>query len=151
MFRTCCHGLFIFRYILYGFIGTQWFALGAIFGFLIFNLGIIGNKGGSFWEIMAQTFWGFSLLLLWLLDHKIKLWPQTCYCFMACCNSTSWLFRFNYKKIERVSPFDADRDHLHHRFMDAGYTQKTLIVIIFVASVVSLFGIIIEKFVPVYF
>ena len=49
-----CSGLtamvFLYLGIFYnGFIGTQLiFALGAIFGFLIFNLGIIGKKDGSF-------------------------------------------------------------------------------------------------------
>ena len=56
------------------------------------------------------------------------------------------------KRLNRgVGPFDADRDHLHHRFMDAGYSaKKTLLIIISIASLVSLFGVIIEKFVPEY-
>ena len=56
------------------------------------------------------------------------------------------------KRLNRgVGPFDADRDHLHHRFMDAGYSAKnTLIIILTIASVVSIFGVIIQKFVPEY-
>ena len=58
------------------------------------------------------------------------------------------------KRLNRgVGPFDADRDHLHHRFMDAGYSaKKTLLIIVFIASVVSLFGIMVEKICPrIYF
>ena len=65
-----CSGLaamvFLFLGIFYnGFIGTQLiFALGAIFGFLIFNLGIIGNKRWVFLGDNGSNLLGFSLLLL---------------------------------------------------------------------------------------
>ena len=52
------------------------------------------------------------------------------------------------KRLKRgVGPFDPDRDHLHHRFMDAGYSQKETLIIILIASVLfAFFGVFLQEF-----
>ena len=57
--------IFIFLGIFYsGFIGTQLiFALGAIFGFLVFNLGVIGRKRWVFLGDHGSNLLGFLTAL----------------------------------------------------------------------------------------
>ena len=154
-----CSGLsamvFVFLGIFYnGFIGTQLiFALGAIFGFLIFNLGIIGKKRWIFLGDSGSNLLGFLVafaLIAGSQDPSFGLKPVTALWLVAI--PLLDCLGLIIKRLNRgVGPFDADRDHLHHRFMDAGYSaKKTLLIMISIASVVSLFGVIIEKFVPEY-
>ena len=44
------------------------------------------------------------------------------------------------------APFNADRDHLHHRLMAAGYSSKnTMLIIILIALITALLGYIIQN------
>ena len=137
-----------------GFIGTQLiFALGAIFGFLIFNLGIIGQKRWVFLGDHGSNLLGFLVafaLIAASQDSGFNMKPVTALWLVAI--PLLDCLGLIIKRLHRgVGPFVADRDHLHHRFMDAGYSsKKTLIIILTMASVVSFFGIILQKFMPEY-
>lgn len=149
-----CSGLvfivFLFLGIFYnGFTGTQMvFALGAISGFLIFNLGIIGKKRWVFLGDSGSNLLGFLVafaLIAASQDPVFNFKPVT----------ALWLIAIPlldcigliFKRIARgAGPFDADRDHLHHRLMDiAGFSsKKTLIVILIIAAISGLIGIILQ-------
>ena len=123
MFRNNSNYIYIFRYFYSGFIGTQLiFALGAIFGFLVFNLGVI-RKRWVFWEIMAQICLGFYCFCInWSISRCIfDFRPTTLwFVFIPLLDCLGLII----KRLKRCRSFDPDRDHLHHRFMDAGYSQK---------------------------
>ena len=153
LFRAFIYGLLIFLGIFYnGFIGTHLiFAVGAIFGFLIFNLGIIGKKRWVFLGDHGSNLLGFLVAIALIAgSQESKLWPKTGYCFMACCN-TAFLIVLGLiiKRLNRgVGPFDADRDHFITGLWIEDIAQKIrLLIIISIASIVSLFGVIIEKYV----
>jgi UDP-N-acetylmuramyl pentapeptide phosphotransferase/UDP-N-acetylglucosamine-1-phosphate transferase len=38
---------------------------------------------------------------------------------------------FIYRAVRGVSPFSADRNHLHHRLIDIGFTQKKTVIILY--------------------
>ena len=114
---------------------------------------LLGKKDGSFLGDNGSNLLGFLVafaLIAGSQDPSFGLKPVTALWLVAI--PLLDCLGLIIKRLNRgVGPFDADRDHLHHRFMDAGYSsKKTLIIIIFIASVVSLFGVIIEKFVPEY-
>ena len=47
------------------------------------------------------------------------------------------------RPIRGVGPFTAGRDHLHHRFLDSGYTHEQTVISLYVASIVAgTFGLI---------
>ena len=127
-----CSGLsamvFVFLGIFYnGFVGTQLiFALGAISGFLIFNLGIIGQKRWIFLGDNGSNLLGFLVAFALIggsQDPNFDLKPVTALWLVAI--PLLDCLGLIIKRLNRgVGPFDADRDHLHHRFMDAGYSAK---------------------------
>ena len=43
---------------------------------------------------------------------------------------------FIYRAVRGVSPFSADRNHLHHRLIDIGLTQKKTVIILYVVNIV---------------
>jgi UDP-GlcNAc:undecaprenyl-phosphate GlcNAc-1-phosphate transferase len=42
---------------------------------------------------------------------------------------------FIYRAVHGVSPFEADRNHLHHRFIDIGLTHKKTAIIIYLVNI----------------
>ena len=154
-----CSGLallvFIFLGIFYnGFLGTQLiFALGAISGFLIFNLGFIGKKRWVFLGDHGSNLLGFLVayaLIAGSQDDFFNLKPVTALWLVAIplLDCIGLIAKRLYKN---SAPFAADRDHLHHRFMDAGYSSKhTLIIILISAAIVSLIGILLQIYVAEY-
>ena len=131
-----------------GFIYTQLvFAVGAIAGFLIFNLGIIGKKRWVFLGdhgsnllgfLTAMAMIGASQELVFDFSPVTALWIIAVP-FLDCIGLI--LKRF----MRGVGPFTADRDHLHHKLMDRGYSAKTTLVIILSLSIFASFlGIALE-------
>jgi UDP-GlcNAc:undecaprenyl-phosphate GlcNAc-1-phosphate transferase len=148
-----CSGLalvsMIFMGIFYnGFIGTHLiFAVGAIAGFLIFNLGIIGKKRWVFLGdhgsnllgfLTAMTMIGASQELRYDFSPITALW-LIAVPFLDCIGLI-------LKRLLRgVGPFTADRDHLHHKLMDRGYSaKKTLIIILCLSIFASFLGVVIQ-------
>jgi UDP-N-acetylmuramyl pentapeptide phosphotransferase/UDP-N-acetylglucosamine-1-phosphate transferase len=39
---------------------------------------------------------------------------------------------------ERRSPFSADRNHIHHKLLDAGFNHKKTVLIIYLITIVSI-------------
>lgn len=143
--------IFIFLGIFYsGFIGTQLiFALGAIFGFLVFNLGVIGRKRWVFLGDHGSNLLGFLTAFALIgasQDTFFDFRPVTAlwFVFIPLLDCLGLII----KRLKRgVGPFDPDRDHLHHRFMDAGYSQKETLIIILIASVLfAFFGVFLQEF-----
>ena len=148
-----CSGLvlvsMIFMGIFYnGFIGTHLiFAVGAIAGFLIFNLGVIGNKRWVFLGDHGSNLLGFLTAMSMIgasQELRFDFSPIT----------ALWLIAVPFldciglilKRLLRgVGPFTADRDHLHHKLMDRGYSaKKTLIIILCLSIFASFLGVVLQ-------
>ena len=125
-----CSGLtfvsMIFMGIFYnGFIGTHLIVVvGAIAGFLVFNLGIIGKKRWVFLGDHGSNLLGFLTAISMITasqELRFDFSPVT----------ALWLIAVPFldciglilKRILRVGPFTADRDHLHHKLMDKDTQQ----------------------------
>ena len=149
-----CSGLafisMIFLGVFYnGFIGTHLIiAVGAIAGFLIFNLGIIGKKRWVFLGDHGSNLLGFLIAMSMIAasqELRFHFSPVT----------ALWLIAVPFldciglilKRLLRgVGPFTADRNHLHHRLMDRGYSANTTLVIILCISIFASFlGVVLQK------
>ena len=149
-----CSGLafmaMLFMGIFYnGFINTHLvYAVGAIAGFLIFNLGIIGNKRWVFLGDHGSNLLGFLTAISMIgasQEIRFDFSPIT----------ALWLISIPFldciglilKRISKgVGPFTADRDHLHHKLMAKGYSaNKTLVIILCIAISTSLIGIYLQS------
>jgi UDP-GlcNAc:undecaprenyl-phosphate GlcNAc-1-phosphate transferase len=143
--------IFLYLGIFYnGFIGTQLiYALGAICGFLIFNLEIVGRKRLVFLGDHGSNLLGFTAAFALISSSQNPFFdfkPVTALWFVAIplFDCLGLIFKRIYRG---VGPFDADRDHLHHRFMDAEYSpRQTLIIIIIFSVILSLIGILLQKY-----
>ena len=148
-----CSGLafvsMIFLGIFYnGFIGTHLIVVvGAIAGFLVFNLGIIGKKRWVFLGDHGSNLLGFLTAISMITasqELRFDFSPVT----------ALWLIAIPFldciglilKRILRgVGPFTADRDHLHHKLMDKGCSANTTLVIILCMSIfASLLGVVLQ-------
>lgn len=45
---------------------------------------------------------------------------------------------FIYRAVRGVSPFSADRNHLHHRLIDMGFTQKKTVIILYIVNILMI-------------
>ena len=128
-----------------GFIGTHLvFACGAIGGFLIFNLGIIGKKRLVFLGDHGSNLLGFLTAM-----SMIGASQEMRFDFSAV--TALWLIAIPFldcvglilnRFARGVGPFTADRHHLHHKLMSKGFSSnKSLIIILFIALLTSITGI----------
>lgn len=117
----------------------------AIFPYLIFNLGIpSGNFKKIFMGDAGSMFIGLSVV--WLLTigtqgDTATFRPITAVWLIAVplMDMAAIMMR---RLSKGVSPFKADRDHLHHIFIRAGYTQRqALSLISLMAALFSIFGV----------
>ena len=109
--------------------------------FLIFNLGIIGKKRWVFLGDHGSNLLGFLTAMSMIAasqELRFEFSPIT----------ALWLIAIPFldciglilKRISRgVGPFTADRDHLHHKLMDRGYSANVSLVIILCISIFNLF------------
>jgi UDP-GlcNAc:undecaprenyl-phosphate GlcNAc-1-phosphate transferase len=47
---------------------------------------------------------------------------------------TDMTVAFSRRLLNRQNPFAADRSHFHHRLLDAGWTQKEVVFLVYVAT-----------------
>lgn len=114
---------------------------GALLGFLIFNFSpakiFMGDSGsltiGLFMSILAVRLVEFPLNLMHP-DYKLVSKPILALAVLA--YPLVDTFRvFMYRTLKGQSPFTADRNHYHHRFQRAGFSDKQTVLIIYVYSI----------------
>lgn len=111
---------------------------GSLFGFLIFNF----NPASIFMGDSGSLFVGF-LLSAFVLSEQPKytgkihgiLIPLVCFALPLTDVALSLLRRF----LNGHSLFGADREHIHHKLLDLGLSQRQVVVILYGAS--ALFSI----------
>lgn len=115
---------------------------GALLGFLIFNFSpakiFMGDSGsltiGLFMSILAVRLVEFPLNLIHP-DYKLISKPILALSILAY-PLVDTLRVFIYRTLNGQSPFTADRNHYHHRFQRAGFTDKQTVLIIYAYSII---------------
>ncbi|MBU0670626.1 undecaprenyl/decaprenyl-phosphate alpha-N-acetylglucosaminyl 1-phosphate transferase, partial [Patescibacteria group bacterium] len=106
--------------------------VGAQFGFLLFNF----NPATIFLGEAGALFSGFMLAVLAVLGSG-KVATTFLVLGIPLLDMCWVVFRRIF--IEKKSPAKGDRKHLHHRFLDAGFTQKQAVLFMYLIS--ASFGI----------
>jgi len=113
---------------------------GSLLGFLIFNFSpakiFMGDSGSLTIGLIV------SILAIKLINYDITLIPNSAIVYISkpifamavlVYPLVDTLRIFIYRAVRGVSPFSADRNHLHHRLIDIGCSHvKTVVIIYFV-------------------
>ena len=123
-------------------------AMGSIIGFLFYNLGFLGTKRRVFLGDNGSTFLGF--LVAWTCINYSQgeanlIMPVTCLWIVAI-PLLDCIGVMVYRVMRGILPFDAGRDHIHHKLQAyLGSSFKALIFLCGMGVSLASIGIIIEK------
>ena len=120
--------------------------IGSMIGFLMFNLGFLGNKRAVFLGDSGSNLIGFWVAWIAIYSSQNQIYnvePITMIWFVAiplldCIGLI--VSRVN----KGMSWSTAGRDHIHHKLMNKFSSNETLIVILVISLLTGLFGIFIE-------
>lgn len=112
--------------------------IAAILPYILLNLGVLGRRYKVFMGDAGSTFIGFTLI--WILlettqgkTHPIS--PVTALWIIAI--PLMDMVAIMYRRLRKgMSPFSADRQHIHHLIMRAGFTSRQAFVLITLAAAV---------------
>ena len=123
--------------------------IGAILGFLAYNLGYLGKKRGVFLGDSGSNMLGFAVGFICIeysqnINHSSYINPVTALWLVALplidCISV-----MVSRSIKGIIPFRPGRDHLHHRLLDLGIKPKRILLIfIIISMVLALIGFLLE-------
>ncbi len=127
--------------------------IAAIVPYIMLNLGILGRRYKVFMGDAGSTFIGFTLI--WILlettqgkTHPIS--PVTALWIIAI--PLMDMVAIMYRRLRKgMSPFSADRQHIHHLIMRAGFTSRQAFVLItLAAALLAAVGVVTEytHFIP---
>ncbi len=118
------------------------FALaGSLIGFLVYNFSpakiFMGDSGSLTIGLVL------SVLSIKLIEYPVDRLPnellnvsRPVFAMAALVYPLTDTFRiFLYRVIRGVSPFTADRNHLHHKLLDLGLDQRKTVLIIYITSI----------------
>ena len=126
--------LMLFGHIKFGLL----IPIGALLGFLAYNLGYFGKKRGVFLGDSGSNYIGFVVAMLCVNYSQTELTinPVTALWFVAL-PLLDCIGVMTSRLLKGVMPFRPGRDHLHHKLLDLGLKPK-YILYLFVASSISL-------------
>ncbi|MEZ2577746.1 MULTISPECIES: UDP-N-acetylglucosamine--undecaprenyl-phosphate N-acetylglucosaminephosphotransferase [Buttiauxella] len=110
--------------------------IAAILPYILLNLGVLGRRYKVFMGDAGSTFIGFTLI--WMLlqttqgnSHPIS--PVTALWIIAI--PLMDMIAIMYRRLRKgLSPFSADRQHIHHLIMRAGFTSRQAFALITLAA-----------------
>ena len=123
--------------------------IAAILPYILLNLGILGRRYKVFMGDAGSTLIGFTVI--WILlettqgkTHPIS--PVTALWIIAI--PLMDMVAIMYRRLRKgMSPFSADRQHIHHLVMRAGFTSRQAFVLItLAAAVLASIGVLAEYF-----
>ncbi|MEK9780627.1 MAG: MraY family glycosyltransferase, partial [Gammaproteobacteria bacterium] len=122
--------------------------IGAMIGFLFFNLRIVGKKRAVFLGDHGSNMIGFWVAWSAIYASQTEIYkiePMTIIWFVAIplLDCIGLIFSRRKRGISWTTP---GRDHIHHKLMNRFSPEGTLIVIILICISLSSFALIIEKF-----
>ena len=109
--------------------------IGALIGFLTYNLGWFGKKRGVFLGDSGSNLLGFIVAILCIdlsQDHQV-INPVTALWLVAI-PLLDCVDVMGARLLKGIGPFKPGRDHLHHKLLDLGLTQNNILVLFITLS-----------------
>ena len=122
--------------------------VGAISGFLMYNLGFLGDKRTVFLGDNGSNALGF--MCAWLLVYFSSIEnsgfaPVTALWLVAIPLIDAVRVMFS-RALKKVKIFDADREHIHHKLFDSGFeNSKIYILLILSSGVIAYVGLLLNN------
>ena len=152
-----CASLALIPIIFVAFLGNFSFGLlipiGAILGFLAYNLGYLGKKRRVFLGDSGSNMLGFAVAFICIeysqnINHLSYINPVTAL-WLVCIPLVDSIAVMFTRALSGIMPFRPGREHLHHRLLNLGIKPKRILFIfIFSSSFLALIGFTIEYFYP---
>ena len=123
--------------------------IGAILGFLAYNLGYLGKKRGVFLGDSGSNMLGFAVGFICIeysqnINHASYINPVTALWLVAL-PLIDCIAVMVSRSLKGIMPFRPGRDHLHHRLLDLGIKPKRILLIFITTSMVlALIGFLLE-------
>tara|TARA_B100001173_G_C15999081_1_gene552607 strand:+ start:297 stop:1658 length:1362 start_codon:yes stop_codon:yes gene_type:complete len=123
--------------------------IGAIIGFLAYNLGYLGKKRGVFLGDSGSNMLGFAVAFICIeysqnINHVSYINPVTALWLIAL-PLLDCIAVMISRSIKGIMPFRPGRDHLHHQLLDLGIKPKRILLIFILASIMlALIGFLLE-------
>jgi len=122
--------------------------IGAIIGFLFFNLRVVGKKRAVFLGDHGSNMIGFWVAWIAIYASQTEIYqidPMTMIWFVAIplLDCIGLIVSRRKRGISWTTP---GRDHIHHKLMNRFSPEGTLVIILLISISLSSFGLIIENF-----
>ena len=123
--------------------------IGAILGFLAYNLGYLGKKRGVFLGDSGSNMLGFAVGFICIeysqnINHASYINPVTALWLVAL-PLIDCIAVMVSRSFKGIMPFRPGRDHLHHRLLDLGIKPKRILLIFILSSMIlALIGFLLE-------
>ena len=127
--------------------------IGAILGFLAYNLGYFGKKRRVFLGDSGSNMLGFAVAFVCIeysqnINHSSYINPVTAL-WLVSIPLVDCIAVMTSRALNGIMPFRPGREHLHHRLLNFGIKpKKILLIIIFLSLFLSFLGFIIELIYP---
>ena len=124
--------------------------IGAIIGFLAYNLGYLGKKRRVFLGDSGSNMLGFAVAFICIeysqdIDHTSYIKPTTALWLVAI-PLLDCIVVLISRILNGIMPFRPGRDHLHHRLLDIGLSpKKILLFFIFLSILLASIGYYFEQ------
>jgi len=152
-----CASLALIPIIFVAFLGNFSFGLlipiGAILGFLAYNLGYLGKKRRVFLGDSGSNMLGFAVAFICIeysqnINHSSYINPVTAL-WLVCIPLVDSIAVMFTRVLSGIMPFRPGREHLHHRLLNLGIKPKRILFIFIISSsFLALIGFTIEYFYP---
>lgn len=121
--------------------------IAATLPYILFNLGVLGQRYKVFMGDAGSTMLGFTIIWLLLETTQGKMRamnPVTALWVIAI--PLMDMVAIMYRRLRKgMSPFSPDRQHIHHLIMRAGFTaRQTFVLITLMAALLAAVGIVAE-------
>ena len=124
--------------------------IGAVIGFLAYNLGYLGKKRRVFLGDSGSNMLGFAVAFICIeysqdINHPSYINPTTALWLVAI-PLLDCIVVLTSRILKGVMPFRPGRDHLHHRLLDIGLSpKKILLFFIFLSILLASIGYYFEQ------
>ncbi len=152
-----CASLALIPIIFVAFLGNFSYGLlipiGAILGFLAYNLGYFGKKRRVFLGDSGSNMLGFAVAFICIeysqnINHLSYINPVTAL-WLVCIPLVDSIAVMSTRAFSGIMPFRPGREHLHHRLLNFGIKPKRILFIfIFSSMILAIIGFTIENFYP---
>ena len=127
--------------------------IGAILGFLAYNLGYFGKKRRVFLGDSGSNMLGFAVAFVCIeysqnISHSSYINPVTAL-WLVSIPLVDCIAVMTSRAINGIMPFRPGREHLHHRLLNIGIKPKIILfIIVFLSILFSCLGFLIELIYP---